>query len=92
MSVILLPELINKSDLVSQALIRRTVADDGLCAFEKMGKIGFGSYGSVYKARHSKLNYMVALKKFHVKEEAGSFSDYNRSVFREIRVLQHLSK
>eukprot|EP00731_Ephydatia_muelleri_P023987 Em0016g258a len=55
--------------------------------YEKVAKIGQGTFGEVYKARNRTTNQVVALKKVMMENEKEGFP---MTALREIRVLQHL--
>lgn len=60
-----------------------TVTDE----YEKIEKIGEGTYGVVYKARHKKTNTIVALKKIRLENEDEGVPS---TAMREISVLKEL--
>lgn len=53
--------------------------------YEKLRKIGSGSYGYVYKCRNKDTGQIVAIKKFLETEEDPTI---RKITFREIRVLR----
>ncbi|KAJ2232798.1 hypothetical protein H4R99_001368 [Coemansia sp. RSA 1722] len=57
--------------------------------YEKIGRIGEGTYGIVYRARHRKTNAIVALKRMRVSED-GRTRGLPLSSFREIALLKKL--
>ncbi|XP_055336348.1 cyclin-dependent kinase-like 1 [Paramacrobiotus metropolitanus] len=56
--------------------------------YEKLKKIGSGSYGYVYKCRNKETGMLVAIKKFLETEEDPTIQ---KITFREIRVLRDLN-
>ncbi|KAK9365755.1 kinase-like domain-containing protein [Lipomyces kononenkoae] len=56
--------------------------------YEELGKLGEGTFGEVYKARHRRTGRMVALKKILMHNEKEGFPI---TAIREIRILKHLS-
>eukprot|EP00927_Polykrikos_kofoidii_P079556 TRINITY_DN76337_c0_g1_i1.p1 TRINITY_DN76337_c0_g1~~TRINITY_DN76337_c0_g1_i1.p1 ORF type:complete len:394 (-),score=48.09 TRINITY_DN76337_c0_g1_i1:181-1362(-) len=55
--------------------------------FEKLNRLGEGTYGTVYRARDKESNTVVALKKVRIHSEKDGFP---RSSLREIRILRRL--
>ncbi|XP_037072980.1 cyclin-dependent kinase-like 4 isoform X1 [Pollicipes pollicipes] len=55
--------------------------------YEKLGKIGEGSYGAVYKCRNTETGQLVAIKKFMESEEDPLI---RKIALREIRMLKQL--
>ena len=63
-------------------------AEQRLGKYAKLEKIGEGTYGLVYKARHKKSNELVALKKIRLEsEDEGTPS----TAVREVSILRSLS-
>lgn len=60
-----------------------TIAED----YEKIEKVGEGTYGVVYKARHKKSNKLVALKKIRLENEDEGVPS---TAMREISILKEL--
>ncbi|EFX73753.1 cyclin-dependent kinase 9-like [Daphnia pulex] len=60
---------------------------DEVNKYEKMAKIGQGTFGEVFKARHKKTKKIVALKKVLMENEKEGFPI---TALREIRILQLL--
>lgn len=60
-----------------------TIAED----YEKIEKVGEGTYGVVYKARHKKSNKIVALKKIRLENEDEGVPS---TAMREISILKEL--
>jgi len=56
-------------------------------SFEKLNRLGEGTYGTVYRARSLETGLVVALKKVRIHNEKDGFP---RSSLREIRLLRHL--
>ena len=56
--------------------------------YEKVGKIGEGSYGVVYKCRNRETNEVVAIKKFTEPEDDPLI---HKIAMREIRMLKALT-
>ena len=56
--------------------------------YEKLGKVGEGTYGEVFKARHRVTGEMVALKKIRMENEREGFPI---SAIREIKILKQLN-
>jgi len=56
--------------------------------YEKLAKIGEGSYGAVYKCRNTETAQMVAIKKFMESEEDPLI---RKIALREIRMLKNAS-
>ncbi len=54
--------------------------------FEKLNKLGEGTYGTVYRARDKKNNDIVALKQVKVVPSNG----FPLTSIREINILRHL--
>jgi serine/threonine protein kinase len=57
-----------------------------LSMYEKLGRIGEGTYGVVYRARDKKTNEIVALKKVRMDREKDGVPI---TTLREVRILQH---
>lgn len=55
--------------------------------YERMGQVGEGTYGKVYKARHRLTNEFVALKRIRMEQEKDGFPITS---VREIKLLQRL--
>jgi serine/threonine protein kinase len=55
--------------------------------FEKLDRIGEGTYGTVYRARDKETNLIVALKKLRMKKEKGGFP---LTSIREIKILKSI--
>ena len=55
--------------------------------YEKLGKIGEGSYGMVYKCRARDTGGLVAIKKFQESEDDPMIK---KIAMREVRMLKHL--
>jgi cyclin-dependent kinase-like len=55
--------------------------------YEKIRKIGEGSYGQVFKCRNKETGQIVAIKKFL---ESGDDPAIRRIAMREIKMLKHL--
>ncbi|CAG0879357.1 unnamed protein product [Darwinula stevensoni] len=55
--------------------------------YEKLAKIGQGTFGEVFKARHKKTKHFVALKKVLMENEKEGFPI---TALREIKILQQL--
>ena len=60
----------------------------GLAAFEKVEKIGEGTYGVVYKARNRLTNDIIALKKIRIDQEDEGVPS---TAIREIALLKELN-
>jgi cyclin-dependent kinase 12/13 len=60
-----------------------------LSDFEKLERVGMGTYGSVYRARHRITQEIVALKKIKLPEDKEGVP---KSAIREIRVLRKLQE
>ncbi|KAK7207233.1 kinase-like domain-containing protein [Myxozyma melibiosi] len=56
--------------------------------YEELGKLGEGTFGEVYKARHKRTGRLVALKKILMHNEREGFPI---TAIREIRILKQLS-
>ncbi|KAG1175005.1 hypothetical protein G6F71_004475 [Rhizopus microsporus] len=61
--------------------------DDPAVLFEKIGQVGEGTYGKVYKARNGKTGKLMALKRIRMKNEKDGFPI---TAVREIKLLQKL--
>ncbi|KAI7905710.1 kinase-like domain-containing protein [Cokeromyces recurvatus] len=61
--------------------------DDPSLLFEKIGQVGEGTYGKVYKARNGKTGKLMALKRIRMKNERDGFPI---TAMREIKLLQKL--
>lgn len=62
-------------------------SDDPSILFEKIGQVGEGTYGKVYKARNGKTGKLMALKRIRMKAEKDGFPI---TAMREIKLLQKL--
>ncbi|CAO3656037.1 unnamed protein product [Mucor hiemalis] len=62
-------------------------SDDPATLFEKIGQVGEGTYGKVYKARNGKTGKLMALKRIRMKAEKDGFPI---TAMREIKLLQKL--
>ncbi|XP_056147423.1 cyclin-dependent kinase 9-like [Lampris incognitus] len=60
---------------------------DELSKYEKLAKIGQGTFGEVFKAKHRQTGKKVALKKVLMENEKEGFPI---TALREIKILQHL--
>ena len=58
-----------------------------LSQYEKVEKIGEGTYGVVYKARDRQTNEMIAIKKIRIKEEDEGIPGF---VIREVSLLKEM--
>ncbi|KAJ1650037.1 kinase subunit of RNA polymerase II carboxy-terminal domain kinase I [Dispira simplex] len=56
--------------------------------FDKIGQVGEGTYGKVYKARHPKVTHLVALKRIRMEAEREGFPI---TAMREIKLLTALN-
>ncbi|KAI9250331.1 Pkinase-domain-containing protein [Sporodiniella umbellata] len=63
------------------------LAEDPSVLFEKIGQVGQGTYGKVYKAQNTKTGKLMALKKIRMKTEKDGFPI---TAVREIKLLQKL--
>ncbi|KAI9327453.1 hypothetical protein BDR26DRAFT_952822 [Obelidium mucronatum] len=87
----------NLTHLTSVSLARQPVPPTsdffGKCTsvkvFEKLGRVGEGTYGVVYRARDSRTKDIVALKRLRMEQEADGFP---LSALREIALLKHSKK
>lgn len=61
---------------------------DDITKYEKLMKVGQGTFGEVYKARDRKTNVLVALKKVLLENEREGFPI---TALREIRILQQVN-
>ncbi|KAI8336794.1 kinase-like domain-containing protein [Chlamydoabsidia padenii] len=61
--------------------------EDPSILFEKIGQVGEGTYGKVYKARNCKTGQLMALKRIRMKTEKEGFPI---TAMREIKLLQKL--
>ncbi|KAK2711811.1 cyclin-dependent kinase 9-like [Artemia franciscana] len=61
---------------------------EDVAKYERMAKIGQGTFGEVFKARHKKTKKIVALKKVLMENEKEGFPI---TALREIRILQLLN-
>ncbi|KAI9347265.1 cyclin-dependent kinase 10-like protein [Obelidium mucronatum] len=85
----------NLTHLTSVSLARQPVPPTsdffGKCTsvkvFEKLGRVGEGTYGVVYRARDSRTKDIVALKRLRMEQEADGFP---LSALREIALLKQL--
>jgi serine/threonine protein kinase len=60
---------------------------EGLNAYEKMEKLGEGTYGVVYKAKHKQTGEIVAVKKIRLEKEDDGVPS---TAIREISLLKNL--
>ncbi|PAV56461.1 hypothetical protein WR25_00184 [Diploscapter pachys] len=58
--------------------------------FEKLNRIGEGTYGIVYRARDTVSNEIVALKKVRIDEKQSSAAGISESALREITILKRV--
>ena len=58
-----------------------------VCEYEKVEKIGEGTYGVVYKAKHRKTGKLAALKKIRLESEEEGVPS---TAIREISLLKEL--
>jgi len=58
-----------------------------VCEYDKIEKIGEGTYGVVYKARHRKTGKLAALKKIRLESEEEGVPS---TAIREISLLKEL--
>jgi len=65
-----------------------SVGKQGLEQFQRMDKLGEGTYGLVYRARDLKHNKIVAIKK--IKIQTGGEEGIPATTIREVSLLQHL--
>ncbi|KAI8081485.1 kinase-like domain-containing protein [Halteromyces radiatus] len=61
--------------------------EDPATLYEKVGQVGEGTYGKVYKARNCKTGQLMALKRIRMKTEKEGFPI---TAMREIKLLQKL--
>jgi len=61
--------------------------DGGLNAYEKLEKLGEGTYGVVYKAKHKQTGEIVAVKKIRLEKEDDGVPS---TAIREISLLKNL--
>lgn len=61
--------------------------DKGTSVFERIGQVGEGTYGKVYKARNTLTGELVALKKIRMESEREGFPI---TAMREIKLLESL--
>ena len=54
---------------------RVTTKEKGASMFERIGQVGEGTYGKVYKARNTLTGELVALKKIRMESEREGVSD-----------------
>ena len=59
----------------------------GLDAYEKMEKLGEGTYGVVYKAKHKQTGEIVAVKRIRLEKEDDGVPS---TAIREISLLKNL--
>ncbi|KAI9024329.1 kinase-like domain-containing protein, partial [Phycomyces nitens] len=59
---------------------------EGLCNYQKIGKIGEGTYGVVFKAREKSTNKLVALKKIRLQTSHG----VPTTALREVAILKEV--
>lgn len=65
--------------------VSKTTACKVMEKYEKLGKIGEGSYGVVFKCRHREHGYIVAIKKFVESEDDPLIK---KIAMREVRMLK----
>ena len=58
--------------------------------YEKIGKIGEGSYGVVFKCRNKEIGAMVAIKKFVESEDDPLIKKIAMREIRMLKVSQHM--
>ncbi|KAB7495757.1 Cyclin-dependent kinase-like 1 [Armadillidium nasatum] len=56
--------------------------------YEKLGKLGEGSYGKVFKCRNKKTGEIVAIKRYH---QVDDFEIIQKTALREIKILKMLN-
>jgi CTD kinase subunit alpha len=61
--------------------------EKGTSVFERIGQVGEGTYGKVYKARNTLTGELVALKKIRMESEREGFPI---TAMREIKLLESL--
>jgi CTD kinase subunit alpha len=66
---------------------RVTMKEKGEKMFERIGQVGEGTYGKVYKARNTLTGELVALKKIRMESEKDGFPI---TAMREIKLLESL--
>ncbi|XP_041373932.1 cyclin-dependent kinase 7-like [Gigantopelta aegis] len=66
-------------------------SDDRAKRYEKIEFLGEGQFATVYKARDTKVDRIVAVKKIKVGTRAEAADGINRTALREIKLLQELS-
>lgn len=67
------------------------MAEDGKQRYEKIAFLGEGQFATVYKARDTKTDTIVAVKKIKVGTRTEAADGINRTALREIKYLQELS-
>ncbi|KAI8355616.1 kinase-like domain-containing protein [Choanephora cucurbitarum] len=74
-------------DVLDQVGYPFQTSDNPTLLFEKIGQVGEGTYGKVYKARNGKTGKLMALKRIRMKNERDGFPI---TAMREIKLLQKL--
>lgn len=67
------------------------MADDKLRRYEKIEFLGEGQFATVYKARDTETDEIVAVKKIKLGTRAEAKDGINRTALREIKLLQELT-
>ncbi|KAL7630746.1 UNVERIFIED_CONTAM: hypothetical protein RMT77_019042 [Armadillidium vulgare] len=72
----------------SSELIELTNPPNASDKYEKLGKLGEGSYGKVFKCRNKKTGEIVAIKRYH---QVDDFEIIQKTALREIKILKMLN-